>query len=539
MASPTRWATCALGRSTATDYDQRTGVAAPISPSSFVVGGAPKEPRLLKRTAFGTTSAGRARARERLPRDGIDGGGQRVARVVDERPGRLQQRGPASACSAGVPARRPRRRASPRESAARSTSTPSASPSRAVRTGCSRAKSPRETRTAVGKALPSQRSRSSSRRIAPASRTMRVAHGSGSQAPSSAPRIISARDRRRIQRVHGDVAAALGGRIAVRVQVLAQRDVLRRADLGCRERPAAQIARSTDAARAPHDERRTARCAPGDDPQRARPVTSVGVDDRRRTPTCRCRWRPRSAPPPRAGPLGRSAPPPASRAPCSMRPDAIPAIIGACVVFVMNPTRSTSPRRPRQAASSAAAPAPASRSRGRPSLCLRGLEESVQTALGLGATPPSPRALLLAVGHCLGARPATDRQVAPRRERVLGNLVLDHVRLHVGARHRGQRVDLDGPVLGGLQDRDDPARSTLVAPQAAHPGSERAMNGLSGATLFWAQQKLGSRAWMSAPCCHRNSAVSSSGRATSTRSPSSASAGRGRRASRRTESPYR
>src|SRR5580692_1564064 len=161
----------------------------------------------------------------------------------------------------------------------------------------------------------------------------------------------------------------------------------------------------------------------------------------------------------------------------SMRPEVTPRIAGACVRFVMKPMRTTSPRRPRQLADSAAAHAPPSRSRreitivraAAPRSGFFGLQERVQAALGLALTGPPACALVLALFHGLGARPAADREVALGLERVLGDAVLLDVRAHLVARHRGERMHFDGAVLGRLQDRDVLARAALVAPQAADP----------------------------------------------------------------------
>ncbi len=91
-----------------------------------------------------------------------------------------------------------------------------------------------------------------------------------------------AQDGARVERVHGDVASALSGRVAVRAQVLAQRDVLRRAQAHGREGAAFEIVRSANARIAAHDERRAARADPGEKSQSARRVPGVVVDDCRR-----------------------------------------------------------------------------------------------------------------------------------------------------------------------------------------------------------------------------------------------------------------
>ncbi len=104
------------------------------------------------------------------------------------------------------------------------------------------ASSARAVSTAVAKRRSGQRSRSSTRRTACSSRTIRVAQGSGSQAPSRSPRRIC-EDRRAGDREDGDVASARRLAQAGVPEVGAERNVLRRRDLGDSEALAGEVVR--------------------------------------------------------------------------------------------------------------------------------------------------------------------------------------------------------------------------------------------------------------------------------------------------------
>src|SRR3954451_11797111 len=69
----------------------------------------------------------------------------------------------------------------------------------------------------------------------------------------------------------------------------------------------------------------------------------------------------------------------------------------------------------------------------------------VESALRLLGAFPAPGAGVLTGAHGPGARPAPDGGEAVRRERVHGQVVLDHVPLDVGVGPRRQGVDLDEP----------------------------------------------------------------------------------------------
>src|ERR1019366_7415630 len=81
----------------------------------------------------------------------------------------------------------------------------------------------------------------------------------------------------------GHVAAPLRRLVAVRLQVLAERDVLRRADLHRRERLAAKVGGARDVRARPDDEGGAAGAAPREHPQRTRAVPRVGVHHGGRT----------------------------------------------------------------------------------------------------------------------------------------------------------------------------------------------------------------------------------------------------------------
>ena len=179
----------------------------------------------------------------------------------------------------------------------------------------------------------------------------------------------------------------------------------------------------------------------------------------------------------------------------------------------MNPTRTTSSLRERHAGEQRTADAPA-RSTSRRETVRPMLPSGVPGLAGTcggrtrswPAPPSGPHRSSCALGDRLRARPAADGQVALRLERVLG----DRVRLEVGARLGRSSSSREGaPSPGRPRSSGGWGRARACLPWSRRrpltQASERAMNGSSGATLFCAQQKSGSRAMTSAPCSQRKS----------------------------------
>src|ERR1700681_1871119 len=95
----------------------------------------------------------------------------------------------------------------------------------------------------------------------------------------------------------------------------------------------------------------------------------------------------------------------------------------------------------------------------------------MQTALCFLAAAPPARAWILARHHRAGARHAANAGIVPIVERIVGHVMLAHVRLYVVERPAHERVDLDegeAAVPGG--DRRAGALGWLVAPDRCNPG---------------------------------------------------------------------
>src|SRR6202163_2336845 len=95
----------------------------------------------------------------------------------------------------------------------------------------------------------------------------------------------------------------------------------------------------------------------------------------------------------------------------------------------------------------------------------------MQAALCLLAAAPPARAWILARHHRAGARHAANAGIVPIVERIVGHVMLAHVRLYVVERPAHERVDLDeaeAAVPGG--DRRAGALGRLVAPDRCNPG---------------------------------------------------------------------
>ena len=136
-------------------------------------------------------------------------------------------------------------------------------------------------RRGMGKRRAGHRSRSSTRRVASASWTTRVAHGSGSQAPWRAPRCISATivDASRAWTAPHPRPARRARNLGA--QVLAEGDVSGSADLRSRQGLPPEVHGAEDPRCPRHHEGHAPRRAPGEDAQDARLVAGVEVNNRR------------------------------------------------------------------------------------------------------------------------------------------------------------------------------------------------------------------------------------------------------------------
>src|SRR5882757_5631560 len=80
------------------------------------------------------------------------------------------------------------------------------------------------------------------------------------------------------------------------------------------------------------------------------------------------------------------------------------------------------------------------------------LERDVDAAFGLVEAAPAAGALVLAGEDAGGAGHAADRGIALGDERMLGQVVADHVGAEVVGRPARQRIDLDALAVG-LEER--------------------------------------------------------------------------------------
>ncbi len=112
-------------------------------------------------------------------------------------------------------------------------------------------------------------------------------------------------------------------------------------------------------------------------------------------------------------------------------------------------------------------------------------------AFVLGLPAPAARTRVFARFHRARAGGAADRGIALRHKRVPRQAVVDHVVGHVVLRPMRQRVDLDPPVVLGLEEPERGAPAALEPLAPRHPAVERGDGG--GQRRHLAQRAAGVR----------------------------------------------